>query len=152
MISNAPSCDGNLVDLAVSSRLENVRLLARAARDALVGRFDEEALIRLEIGLVEAANNVVHHACRDEEGYTIWFSCQLDGNAVILVLEDDGHPPARALLQPAVPDAVTASCHNSLESGLRENGRGLQLMRQCFTSVTFEALDGRNRVSLRFEG
>ncbi|MCG5243547.1 ATP-binding protein [Azospirillum doebereinerae] len=141
-----PEAGQPLFQTVVSSSLENVRLLADAACGALAPVLGDMDLIKVQIGLVEAANNVVKHACRDREDHTLSLSCTVSGGVVTLVLEDDGFPPAVDLNRNAA-----ASGAGPVPDGMAESGRGLWLMRQCFASIRFESGNGLNRLFLRFE-
>ncbi|WP_449234678.1 ATP-binding protein [Azospirillum doebereinerae] len=141
-----PAAGQVLFQTAVSSTLENVRLLADAACGALAPVLGDMDLIKVQIGLVEVANNVVKHACRESGDHTLRLSCTVDGGVVTLVLEDDGFPPAVDLNRNAA-----ASGDGPAPDGMAESGRGLWLMRQCFASIRFESGNGVNRVVLRFE-
>jgi len=135
-----------LFETAVSSDLENVRLLADAACGALAPVLNDMDLIKVQIGLVEAANNVVKHACRESADHTLRLSCTVSGGVVTLVLEDDGFPPTLDL-----NGRAAASGDGPVPDGMAESGRGLWLMRQCFSAIRFESGNGVNRVFLRFE-
>ncbi|SMH62391.1 ATP-binding protein [Azospirillum agricola] len=147
--------------LAVASDLENVRLLAEAACRALAPVLSDEDLIKVEIGLVEAANNVVLHACRGRGEHSIRLSCLLRDRTVTLLLEDDGVLPDGDLNRGGAPadgtaiDGAAVPCDGTddatLPDGMAECGRGLWLIRQCFSSVHFDSQDGINRVWLRFD-
>ncbi|MBP2303513.1 ATP-binding protein [Azospirillum picis] len=135
-----------LFQMAIASRLEDVPLLSDGLCRSLAARFGEDGLVRLQIGLAEAANNIVQHACQGREDRTISLSCRPDGCGVLLVLEDDGVASDRDLNAAAVEAAANPP------DFFAENGRGLWLLLQCFPTVRFERKDGINRLILHYTG
>lgn len=135
-----------LFQMTIASRLEDIPLLSDGLCRALAPRFDEEGLAKLQIGLAEAANNIVQHGCGGREDGRITLSCRQDGAGLLLVLEDDG-PAAGCDLNQAVAEAAA-----NPPDVFAENGRGLWLLLQCFPSVLFERASGLNRLTLRCPG
>jgi len=133
-----------LFEMTIASRLEDVPLLSDGLCQVLVPRFGEGNLAKLQIGLAEAANNIVQHACRGRGDGRIALSCRLDGDGILLVLEDDGAAPERDLNE-AAAEAVA-----NPPDVFAESGRGLWLLSQCFPSVLFERTSSVNRLTLRY--
>lgn len=104
-----------------------------------------ESANRLKLVVEEAVANVVHHGYADREAGDLTLRAELDGDAVVVALEDEG-----AAFDPA--DAPAAD----LASDWRERnvgGLGWHLIRELTDDVAYEAGDpaaGRpNRLTLR---
>ena len=135
-----------LFQMTIASRLEDIPLLSDGLCRVLAPRLGEGSLAKLQIGLAEAANNIVQHACRGRGDGSIALSCRLDGDNILLVLEDDGAAPERDLNKAAAEAAANPP------DVFAENGRGLWLLVQCFPSVMFERMSDVNRLTLRYPG
>lgn len=75
---------------AISSTPSEVRLLAKFCRDTIADLFSEEDVASIELAIVEAANNIVKHAYKSEEGHPLQLSISHRGDSIELLFFDKG--------------------------------------------------------------
>jgi len=119
-----------------AANLDTARELAHALREAgALAELGREALIDLELAVVEAINNIVIHGYGAETG-EIEMHLTVDGGLKV-ELWDRGRPiPA---------DKLTGEGQASLMS---ENGRGLAIIRACVDRLDYRSDAGGNRLML----
>lgn len=94
-------------------------------------------LSALELGIVEALNNIVAHAYRGESLQPIELSARHTQHYVEISISDRGQ---RMLTPPTL----------SLPSDpLQEGGRGWFIMNACFDDIDYAYESGKNRLMLR---
>jgi len=133
-----PTGGARAVRLDIDSRLDHVELLARAvsALCATAGMRTRECA-RVELALVEAANNVIRHAYRGEAGHPVRVDVTLGDGLLTLRLEDEGLPmPERP--SPAL-DYDPGDVAN-----LPEGGMGLFIIHSVMDNVEFRRERDRN--------
>lgn len=125
--------------LRIRARLEEVRRLSEALNDAAPSAgLAADALIDLDLAMVEAANNVVLHGYGGGSEDEIELLVRRSGDIVEVELRDRGVPiPSRLLDAPAPP----------MLDG--ESGRGLAIIRVCTDELHYSSRDGENRLLLK---
>ena len=96
----------------------------------------EDAVIKAELGLVEALTNIIKHAIRAEEGHVVDLRMEAYGDRMCIRLDYDG-----PFFEPG---AVSAP--NPEE--MAESGYGLFIVEQCFTQVEYFVADDRRSTVL----
>ena len=100
-----------------------------------------EALIRLEIVLTEALNNVVLHGGLPP-GAGIDLAVRKDGAGVWVEIRDPGRP---------VPAELFGTARDPADlDPLAESGRGIPLIVALSDALRYESRDGANCLTLRF--
>lgn len=127
----------------VECRLESVDAAMEAVRAFVGDALAPEGLIRLEIAVTEALNNVVLHG-RLPDGAGIDMTVRKAGPAVCVDIRDPGRPVPADLFQAARDPAGI--------DPLEEKGRGIPLIVALSDALHYEGRDGSNRLTLRFAG
>jgi len=124
-------------DSAVRDTLLSLR--GRLAR----GGCGPEMGARLELVLAEVLNNIVEHAYAGGRDGAITLLLRGGGASVWCLVEDHGRPlPRFTLPDPAAPDPA------ALPAGdLPEGGFGWALIRRLSRGLSYERVDGMNRLS-----
>jgi serine/threonine-protein kinase RsbW len=135
------------ITFTIESDLRNVALVARAMRGVCgLVPLGAEALDELELGLVEAVNNVVEHGLGDGSGLPIMVAVELHEDRVALRITDRGKRIPADLLEGA-RGAVFVTDPDDLD-GLPESGMGLRLIMSCADAVSYSVEDGANHLLL----
>lgn len=95
----------------------------------------------VELILEETLMNVIWHAHKDHAEHLIRLDMEVDAADVVMRFEDDGVPfdPLQA-----PPPVAPTSIDDAVPGGL-----GLLLVRKCARDVTYQRLDGTNRLTVR---
>ena len=117
--------------LAVLSSPSEVRLLAQFCTDAIVGLFSEEDVAAIELAIVEAANNIVEHAYKFEEGHPLQLSISHRGDSLELLFFDKG--PVFEYSKIAKPDFEWDNVDD-----IPEGGWGVYLINSIMDEVEFD--------------
>lgn len=127
-----------LADMTVPGQLDRVRDFAPALHQhgSAVGLSDE-ALIDLELAVVEAANNVVTHGYGSDQQAVLRMRIFGTGNGVAVEIADHGTTISDLLAR--VDDAVPK---------FSESGRGLAIIRACVDTLKYQSEGGVNRLTL----
>ena len=127
----------------VDCRLQAVDA-AMAAVCAFVGdALAPEGLIRLEIAVTEALNNVVLHG-GPPGGAEIGVTVRKAAPGVLVEIRDPGRP---------VPAGLFAAARDPARiDPLAESGRGIALIAALSDALDYDSRDGTNRLTLRFAG
>lgn len=144
--NNSMSADEHHVKLAIESRLHSVPVLAN-----LVGAVCESAAVGtddcnlIKLCLVEAANNAIIHAYREEPGNTVTVEVEFSAGTIVFDVIDTG-----IAADPAVMNADhRAILEEALSSeNVPESGRGLAIMQEVMDSVEYTVGQGYNRLRL----
>jgi serine/threonine-protein kinase RsbW len=156
------------MQLTIPSELGQVRFLGLAVR-AVLAELDcsEEDMASIELCLVEAVNNVIEHAYREEPGHAVEVSLAASAQAIELAVSDTGRSlPAEVLAMARAaaaddrggddafdPDALAAlevPSELSIEvASLAEGGYGLRLIHQMMEDVSYERRGERNTLTMR---
>jgi serine/threonine-protein kinase RsbW len=129
------------ITLAIDSQFDNVFLVGLSMRaiSAALG-LAEDAAGAVELSVVEAVNNCIEHAYREDPGQRVEIVARPDGDTLRVVVRDHGRRMdwaaacARADAYAADPDA--------------EGGRGVYIMRSLMDAVTYSSVDGANELTL----
>jgi serine/threonine-protein kinase RsbW len=157
------------LQLSISSELSQVRFLGAAVR-ALLAELccSEERIGAVELCLVEAVNNVIEHAYREEPGHPVGVELLAEGARLTVALADEGTPmpegtlerarEARARQQreelaaaSAAPGDGEAADPAEPALGLEaiaEGGYGLGLILELMEQVTYRRDGGRNILTM----
>lgn len=101
---------------------------------------DEVLLGQLELILVEAVNNVIEHAYRNQAGHPIHVAFAKSAEEIIFTIKDQGIP---------VPDDLSARKNDMPnEMSLPEGGWGLGLIYALASRVEFSRQDETNTLTL----
>ena len=123
--------------LEIDSRLDCVSLVGVSVRAlCLEHGADEMTAYQVQTSTVEAVNNAIIHAYRNQTGHPVWIRWSLAGEQLIIQVSDRG--VAMQQLPPNIepePDA--------------ESGRGWWIMRQWMDSAEYMTDAGHNVVTLR---
>ena len=129
-----------MLTVTFSATLEEVDSAVLALRNEAARTLAEPALIRLEIAITEAFNNIVRHGYPSPGG-TIEATCREQQDGVAVTILDTGRP---------VPDNSFAGRASLPDDPLEESGRGIALILSCADSVGYRSEAGRNELSLTF--
>jgi serine/threonine-protein kinase RsbW len=97
----------------------------------------------LQIVLAEALNNIIEHSCSDLTNTWFRLDCDFDGDAVSVVIEDNGRPMPGA----ALPEGLAPSLSVPTED-LPEGGFGWFLIRSICSNVCYTRDGSINRLEL----
>lgn len=132
------------LSLKIDSDLASVELVAGIVRAVCSGSLGEEALNDLEIGIVEAINNVIKHGYSGQKGSSVEISVGLRKDRVVIDIIDQAPPmPEGKLDQARAHDLDTKEI-----ADLPEGGMGLSLIRMTMDDVRYSSQDGSNRLTL----
>ncbi|MDX2168084.1 MAG: ATP-binding protein [Deltaproteobacteria bacterium] len=129
------------ITLAIDSQFDNVFLVGLTMRaiSTAFGMSDDGASA-VELSVVEAVNNCIEHAYREDPGQRVEIVAAPDGDALRVVVRDRGRRMdwaaacARADAYAADPDA--------------EGGRGVFIIRSLMDAAVYTSVDGVNELSL----
>ena len=103
----------------------------------------DEVLTNLRIALDEVVTNIMNYAYVDGGRHEFTIRCELRGEALETVIEDDG--VAYDPLSTPVPD-LTVSFDQRKVGGL-----GVHFVKNLMSAVTYERIGNRNRLTLKQE-
>lgn len=133
------------LSLKIDSDLASVELVAGVVRAVCSGSLGEDALNDLEIGIVEAINNVIKHGYSGQKGSSVEVSIGLRKDRVVIDIIDQAPPMPEGKLADAAkaqrPDTRTIA-------DLPEGGMGLSLIQMTMDEVRYSSHDGSNRLTL----
>jgi serine/threonine-protein kinase RsbW len=102
-------------------------------------RLNDVLFNRLLVATTEAVNNGIIHGNKRDPGKTVIITCSLNGQSLVVRVQDEGPGVDPSKL----PDPL------SEENLLRENGRGVFLMRSLMDEVVFEKVPGGSIVVMK---
>lgn len=124
------------------SRLDHVELLARAVRALCAStKLDPRDCARVELALVEAANNSVRHAYRTEPGHLLEVVFTEYDDRFVVEVSDEGKP--MATLETPLLDFDPTDIEN-----LPTGGMGLFLIHSVMDEVEYRSAAGRNTLAM----
>ncbi|WP_027136358.1 ATP-binding protein [Geminicoccus roseus] len=135
------------ITFTIESDLAQVALAAAALRGVCgLVVLDPEALDELELGFVEAVNNVIEHGFAERAGMPILITVELLDDRVAIRIADQGTSIPPELLERArsAPFEVDPDDLDSLP----ESGMGLRLIMHCADKITYTVKDGINYLLL----
>lgn len=115
--------------ICVSSSLQNVRKLAEFCRKTCEDHFTEKELFKIELSIVEAANNIVVHSYKKKEGKPLEFNIICEKNVLKFIFIHTGIP--------FIESTFKQNNKNHSLMDTPENGRGLLLMNACMDQISF---------------
>ncbi|MEO7868421.1 MAG: ATP-binding protein [Candidatus Eisenbacteria bacterium] len=128
--------------LRCDSRLDHVELLSRAVRAMCsASNMDLRSCARVELALVEAANNSVRHAYLLEAGHPLEVTFTLFDDHFKLEVSDEGSP------MPERPAPVLDFDPTDI-ANLPTGGMGLFLIHSVMDQVEYKSVDGRNTLAM----
>lgn len=142
MFVDEPRC----ITLTIPTRLDCIELIGESLRALcpLAGLTDAESY-RIELGVVEALNNVVEHAYSFQPDGRVSLELFFEPERIRFVIRDLGRPrPADLPIDPADPRTFDPTNRDSWPEG----GMGLFIMSEVMDSVTYERGEGENRLTL----
>jgi serine/threonine-protein kinase RsbW len=129
------------ITLAIDSQFDNVFLVGLSMRAVCTALgLSDEAAGAVELSVVEAVNNCIEHAYREDPGHRVEVVAGLDGDTLRVVVRDRGSRMdwpaacARADAYAADPDA--------------EGGRGVYIIRSLMDAAAYTSVDGVNELIL----
>jgi len=103
---------------------------------ASAARLEPSAEMLLPSAVVEAINNIIQHAYRNESGQPITLTAEHAGGGVTVVLRDRGGPMPLPLPSGALPDDAA------------ESGRGWRIIRSVFPDAHYRRDGDENILTL----
>lgn len=134
------------ITLTIPTRLDCIELIGESLRALcpLAGLSEAESY-RIELGVVEALNNVVEHAYSFQPDGQVSLQLTFEPDCLRFVIRDTGAPrPSGLSSDPVDPRAFDASDRSAWPEG----GMGLFIMSEVMDSVSYERGDGENRLTL----
>ncbi|HHC74132.1 MAG TPA: ATP-binding protein [Thiothrix sp.] len=120
------------------SQVKNVS--ERLYQFAKMEHIDEMLLGQLELLLVEAVNNVIEHAYRNQAGHPIYITFTKSATEIIFMIKDQGRP---------LPDDLsTRNKEMPNATSLPEGGWGLSLIYALANRVEFSRQNETNTLTL----
>lgn len=134
-----------LAHFLVPSRLEEIADLAGAIRAFLETKATPDQVDAVELGISEAFNNIVLHG---RPGAKAGISCSFDqhNSSLLIEIEDQGQPIPEDRLAAAGPHVFDFD-ETDLAS-IPEGGMGLAILKMAFDRVSYQTIDGVNRLTL----
>jgi serine/threonine-protein kinase RsbW len=134
------------ISLTIDSRPECIELLSHALR-GLCGLTTLRAadIAKVELAMVEAVNNAVEHAYRNEPGHSVVVELRLAHDSLGLVVRDRGQPMDPRKLTRV---AVIAKPDRADPKTWHPRGRGLAIIKSCMDSVEYRVQDGVNVLTM----
>ncbi len=132
------------IKLLIESEIENIPVLSKAVRaicNTVVS--DEILLYNLELCLVEAISNVINHAYARRPGNIVEVLVEVNDQYVIFQILDSGVKPSL--------DKFKSPLDHQLDNvaSLPESGRGLFLINQIMSEVSFTEQGNKNVLTMK---
>lgn len=128
--------NGARINLVFAGEPKNVSLAGAVTRIFCeFVRLPAPDAARVELALVEAANNAIIHGCHGRADAEIHMQVRIEGGALVIELRDPGIP------LPVLPDG-------EMPDPLAESGRGWPLIRACVDRVGYRSEGGINILTL----
>ncbi len=100
---------------------------------------DDALFNKLLIAVTEAVNNGILHGNKRDPSKSVALICETSDGTLIVTVDDEGP----GVDPKTIPDPLAE------ENILRENGRGVFLMRSLMDSIEFTRFPGGSRVTMR---
>jgi anti-sigma regulatory factor (Ser/Thr protein kinase) len=118
--------------------LDEIRdMVADVAR---AGGFSEKTIYSLQLAADEAATNIIEHAYAGVKNASFLVTCEMQGDKIIIVMQDNGKPfDSRAVKEP------------NLKADLAKRqigGLGVYLMRKLMDTVDYESSKSGNVLTM----
>jgi len=132
------------LDVTIPARLSEVRELAeRVEAFGEAGGLPDPKVFVVNLALDELINNTVMHGLEDMADAEIRIRMRVEADTLVLVMEDNG--------QPFDP---TQDTNADVTSSLEERavgGLGLHLVKSFADRLSYEFVDGRNRLTIEHD-
>ncbi|HMZ07972.1 MAG TPA: ATP-binding protein [Anaerolineales bacterium] len=118
--------------------LDEIRELV--AETARAGGFSEKAIYSLQLAADEAASNIIEHAYEGISNASIYLTCDINGEEIVITMLDKG-----------TPFDFSAVKEPNLTSDLSERqigGLGVYLMRKLMDKVNYETTRAGNLLTM----
>ena len=102
-------------------------------------QLDETRFNKLLIATTEAVNNGILHGNKRDPQKKVTLTCEVSRSSLVVTVEDEGP----GVIPEKIPDPLAE------ENLLRENGRGVFLMRSLMDSLDFERFPGGSKVIMK---
>ncbi len=128
---------------SIPARLEDVRLIAASANTIFsqLG-FNSVDVYQLELSVVEAANNIIIHAYRNQPDKWLDFSLEVTNKKILCIFKDRGR--TADFLNNPNPELP----QNYDIEALSTHKRGVTIFCTVMDEVLFESRDGVNTITL----
>lgn len=133
------------LSLKIDSDLDSVGPVAKAIRALCSESLPQECLDELELGMVEAINNVIKHGYAGQKGSSVEVQVGLKSDRVVIDIIDQAPPMPESALQPRQAwDPIEGTDPQELP----ESGMGLALIQMTMDEVSYSSQAGINRLQL----
>lgn len=135
----------NYAKLIISSRLENISLVASCAKGIAGRSFRDEVLSEIELSVSELITNCIEHAYENSNDKEISIEFKRFETHLIINVSDEGKA-----LDPQILKNINGIFDFDPEDfdNLPEGGFGLNIMKASMDEVTYERLSTRNQWTL----
>lgn len=128
------------ITLAIDSQFDNVFLVGLSMRAVCTALgLSDEAAGAVELSVVEAVNNCIEHAYREDPGHRVEVVAGVDGDMLRVVIRDRGS----RMDWPAVCARADLAADSDAEGG-----RGVFIIRSLMDGVSYSSVDGVNELTL----
>lgn len=134
------------ITLTIDSRLSNSSLIGLTVNKLASRVLSTEETWAVELSVVEAVNNVIKHAYREQPGHKIEVTLNIDRDAMIIEIRDSGLSIPEGLLENR-DQSVFGFDPDKIES-LPEGGMGIALIKQNMDGVSYIREPDRNIMTL----
>ena len=134
------------IQLVIDSNLENVWMVGVTINRLCALVLDQTACNEVELAVVEAVNNCIEHAYRQEEGHAVRVSLEIGAEIVEIGVEDDGEPLDRDLVEKFKTDGLSFDPADM--DNLPEGGMGWFLINSMMDEVHYHSQGGHNVLSM----
>lgn len=143
------------VQLSISSELAQVRFLGVAVRAVLADlAYPKEQAACIELCLLEAVNNVIEHAYREEPRHLVEVAVCAGAEEIELRVRDDGAPMPEGALERA--RSLEQSASSAVEElgdvfeldTVAEGGYGLRLITRVMNQVEYRREGDHNTLTM----
>ncbi|MEZ4701439.1 MAG: ATP-binding protein [Rhodothermales bacterium] len=130
------------IALEIPSRLDCIELIGETLRALCpLADLSEAESYRIELGIVEALNNVVEHAYGFQPESTIRFELTFHPGRLQMVIRDWGRPRPGNL-------SHTLTFEQDIVQSWPEGGMGLFIMHEVMDEIAYERLEDENCLTL----
>jgi serine/threonine-protein kinase RsbW len=134
------------IQLVIDSNLENVWMVGVTINRLCALVLDQTACNEVELAVVEAVNNCIEHAYRQDDGHQVKVTLEIGAEAVEIDVEDEGEPLDRELVDKIKADGLSFDPADM--DNLPEGGMGWFLINSMMDEVHYDSAGGRNVLSM----
>jgi len=129
----------------ITSEFDKVHLFGALIRETCASVLDDETLAMVELSVIEATNNIVEHAYKEEPGHEVGLSIEVTPEHLMFTLIDRGFSMPEGLLDRN--DNVLGFNPKDIPN-LPEGGMGLEILKQIMDRVDYSSADGTNTLTM----